>query len=218
MSTRSQPQYLIVIGDVISSREVQERDRLQNQLKNVFKDISREKKHLVSPYTLTLGDEFQAVYRSAISLFHDALFILENVYPHKIRFSYGIGEISTEINREQSLGMDGEGFYRARDGMEWVKSQRGKYRFVITGLKEEYQPELLNNTLFLISNLIDGWKFNRISILRRRLDGEKIKSIADALGISETAVYTNIYDGSIREIIRLFSLIADKLDTQVKQP
>jgi len=218
MPERNRPQYLIVIGDVISSREVQERDKLQNQLKDIFKDISWKNNHLVSPYTLTLGDEFQAVYQRAGSLFHDALIILESVYPHKIRFSYGIGAISTEINREQSLGMDGEGFYRARDGMEWVKNQRGKYRFVITGLKEEHQPELLNNTLFLISNLINGWKFNRISILRRRLEGEKIKSIADALGISETAVYTNIYDGSIREIIRLFSLIAAKLDGQVKQP
>ena len=210
--------YLVVIGDVIGSRQIQDRSRLQQRLGQVLDELNRRRDAPLSPYTITLGDEFQAVYRQPESLFPHAFSVMEQVHPHRIRFSCGLGPIATEINRDQALGMDGEAFYRAREGMEWIKGQRADYRFILRGLPEPQEADLLNHTLFLISNQLNSWKLNRIAVLRRRLESQPVKEIAEALKISETAVYRNIYDGSLREIIRIFGLITDKLTANLGGP
>jgi len=215
MAEPRQTAYLVVIGDVIASRQIQDRGQLQQRLSVVLDEINQREDAPLSPHTITLGDEFQAVYQQADSLFLHAFSIMEEVHPHRIRFSFGLGDISTELNREQSLGMDGEAFYRAREGMDWIKEQRGEHRFIIQGITEPQTADLLNNTLFLISNQINSWQLNRISILRRRMENQAVKKIAEDLGISETAVYRNIYDGSLREIIRIFRLISSRIDEQL---
>lgn len=197
--------YIVVIGDIISSRKVEKRNDLQKKLLEVFNDLnaSDDEHYLVSPYTITLGDEFQAVYKKADDLFLDSISILEKAYPQTIRFSFGIGEISTELNREQSIGMDGRAFYLAREGIERLKEQRGNFKFSIHGLEDPEMEKLYNNFLFIFSNLLEGWHRNRYFILRSSMAGKAVKEIAKEVKLTETAVYMNIYDGNIREIINI---------------
>lgn len=197
--------FIVVIGDVISSKKVKKRKDLQNKLQNIFTNLNapNQHNHLISPYTITLGDEFQAVYKKADSLLLDSINILEKTFPQKIRFSFGIGEISTDINREQSIGMDGSAFYSAREGILHLKNQRGNYRFNIYGLEDAEQEKLFNNTLYMYSNLLDQWNKNRYFILRSTMEGKSVKEIAKDLKLTDTAIYMNIYDGSMREMIAI---------------
>lgn len=209
--------FIVVIGDIISSRKVENRNALQNKLLDVFNELNApdHENHLVSPYTITLGDEFQAVYKQADYLFFDSTRILETVLPQKIRFSFGIGEISTELNREQSIGMDGSAFYFAREGILNLKNQRGNYKFNIYGLEDPELEKLFNNSLYLFSNLLEGWHRNRYYILRRTLAGRPVKEIAKELQLTETAVYMNLYDGSIREMIAIQEVMINRINTKL---
>lgn len=209
--------YIVVIGDIISSRKVEKRNDLQNKLLEVFNDLntSQVENHLVSPYTITLGDEFQAVYEKADDLFLNSISILEKAFPWKIRFSWGIGEISTPINREQSIGMDGIAFYLAREGIEKLKQQRGNYKFNVNGLQDPELENLYNNFLFIYSNLLDGWHRNRYVILRSTMAGKAVKAIARELNLTETAVYKNIYDGSIREMMAVLEIMINHINGEV---
>lgn len=209
--------FLVVIGDIISSREVERRKDLQNKLLNVFNYLNSSdyENHLVSPYTITLGDEFQAVYEKANYLFLDSTRILDKAFPQKIRFSFGIGEISTDINREQSIGMDGSAFYFAREGISNLKNQRGDYKFNIYGLEDPDLEKLYNNILYIYSNLLEGWNRNRYFILRKTIEEEPVKKIAKEINLSETAVYKNIYDGSIREIIAIQKIMINKINNKL---
>lgn len=54
-------QYFCVIADLVDSRLLSDRREFQQLLKEKLKDVSAESSGLVSPYTITLGDEFQAV-------------------------------------------------------------------------------------------------------------------------------------------------------------
>ena len=195
--------YMVVIGDIISSRKVEKRNDLQKKLVDVFNDLNATdyENHLVSPYTITLGDEFQAVYEKVDLLFLDSIRILEKTFPQKIRFSFGFGEISTELNRKQSIGMDGSAFYLARDGIEKLKKKRGNYKFNVSGLEDPELEKLFNNSLFIFSNLLERWHKNRYFILTNTMAGKTVKEIAKELKLTETAVYKNIYDGSIREMM-----------------
>ncbi|HCU56666.1 MAG TPA: hypothetical protein DF984_00295 [Anaerolineaceae bacterium] len=209
--------YIVVIGDVISSRKVEKRNDLQKILLAVFNDLNTtdNENHLVSPYTITLGDEFQAVYEKADDLFLDSISILEKVFPQKIRFSFGIGEISTDINRDQSIGMDGSAFYLAREGIEKLKEQRGNYKFNVSGLEDPELEKLFNNSLFIFSNLLEGWHRNRYFILTNTMAGKAVKEIAKALKLTETAVYMNIYDGNIREMMAILEIMINHINEKV---
>ena len=209
--------YIVVIGDIISSRKVEKRDDLQKKLLVVFNDLNTagDGKSLISPYTITLGDEFQAVYEKADDIFVDAIRILEKVFPQKIRFSFGIGEISTEINRKQSIGMDGSAFYLAREGIEKLKESKGSIKFTLYGLQDSELEKLYNNVLMIFSNLLEGWNSNRYTVLRSTIAGKAVKKIAEDLLITEAAVYKNISDGSIREMIAILEIMSSHINEKV---
>jgi len=95
--------YLALIGDIVDSKALPKRDAFQAGLAECLKEISSRNPALASPYTITLGDEFQAVYKSADTLFADIFSILCHIHPAQARFAVGAGVISTEINRKQSL-------------------------------------------------------------------------------------------------------------------
>jgi hypothetical protein len=90
---------IVLIGDIVGSRDLDERSQIQRKLKRIFTLIKRKRSFLLSPYTITLGDEFQAVYGRAEYLFVDILNILSSIYPVKARFAIGIGGLKTPINR-----------------------------------------------------------------------------------------------------------------------
>ena len=209
--------YIVTIGDVISSRKIKKRNDLQKMLLGVFNDLNtpEQNHHLISPYTITLGDEFQAVYQKADRLFLDSIRILEKTFPQKIRFSFGIGEISTDINQEQSIGMDGSAFYFAREGIVNLKDQRGKYKYNICGLEDPELENLFNNMLYIFSNLLEGWNKNRYYILRSTMEGKAVKEIAKELKLTDTAVYMNIYDGSIREMIAILEVMINRINNKL---
>ena len=52
-----------LIADIVDSRAIPERARFQRSLKTTLAAVNkRSRRSLLSPVTLTLGDEFQAVY------------------------------------------------------------------------------------------------------------------------------------------------------------
>ena len=101
---------IALIGDIIESKKIQKRAEAQKKLLLQFNKINSISKTLASPYTITLGDEFQALYKKADDLFRDIWRIALLLHPERIRFSIGVGELSTKINKKQSIGMDGPAF------------------------------------------------------------------------------------------------------------
>lgn len=98
---------LALIGDLVESRNVGDRKKSQTKLKRKLTSINEKNRSLLSPLTITLGDEFQGLYKNADEIFFNIYDILLAIYPVKVRFSLGVGEISTVINKENAIGMDG---------------------------------------------------------------------------------------------------------------
>lgn len=124
--------------------------------------------HLVSPCTITLGDEFQAVYRDARTLFADFCTILVGIHPARIRFSVGIGPLTTPVNPRQAIGMDGPAFHVARDAMDAAFKHSGHLFRVRHAGKPT--PGWLRTGLDVVSHEMASWRSNRLWTLRERLD------------------------------------------------
>ncbi|MDX1585324.1 MAG: SatD family protein [Balneolaceae bacterium] len=208
--------YIVLIGDIEASKDLDERERyrVQKDLNDVFDEINDSSASLVSPYTVTLGDEFQAVFSRADRLFIDAWRILAALHPVKVRFSIGIGQITTPLNREQSLGMDGPAFHLAREGIELLKKNGYLFNLSVQGSNNAFL-KALNNSLYLFSDQLRSWNKNRLYILYMLETGKNYKQITSKLGISEPAFYKNKEAASLDVVIELFNNISEIINDWV---
>lgn len=191
--------YVCVIADIVRSREIENREELQSALKDALNEINRESKRaLASPYTITLGDEFQAVYKSCGTVFRDIFRILWALHPIKLRFAVSYGALATAINEKRALGMDGPAFHAARAEIENMKKrqryQRAKpdaTRIVLLGDKVR-DRELANRALKLFTNDLNDWNTTAFACFMRLLDDEDVLSVTETLGITRRTVYKAI--------------------------
>lgn len=190
--------YLILIADIESSKEIREKDReeLQKALQEVLERLNKENESLASPYTITLGDEFQAVLKSADRLFIDIFTILAALHPVSVRFSLGIGSVATPINKEQAIGMDGPAFHEAREGIQQLKEDGFLFSLRIEG-EDNPQLKIVNNSLQLIAKEMRKWNKRRLSILQMIKEGFDYKVIAEKLEISKVSFYKNKDAGAL---------------------
>jgi len=206
--------YIVVIGDIIESKDLKPalRKQTQNQLEEVFNQLNRQSKQLLSPYTITLGDEFQAVYRSADQLFHDIWAFTAQIHPVRVRVAISVGDITTEINREQSLGMDGPAFHAARDRIDEMKADD-----ILLSLTTEDKSfdRLVNSSFQILAGNLQTWNKNRFTILKKRYENIEVKKIARDLDLSEVAVYKNIHAGTLDAVKDLTECISEKVNKMV---
>lgn len=211
--------YMAIIGDVVDSKRLQRRDEFQVKLAATLKQASTRNPSLASPYTITLGDEFQAVYRSADRLFADIFAIWRDLDPAKVRFAIGVGELSTAINSKQALGMDGPAFHQARNAINALK--KTDYRLRLQGEPLLQGPafdqwNLLNHIFDLISHSLSSWEKNRLHIMQGLLAGQSAAEIEEKMEISKVAVYKNINSGALAEMRGLCAEVTKFLNHVLK--
>ncbi len=197
--------YVVLVADLVSSRKIVERSAVQEKLTTCLRRLNSGKKEgLLSPYTITLGDEFQSVFATPGRIFRDALTVLIALYPVEVRFVFAVGEISTSINSKQTLGMDGPAFHEARGAIERLKKAKGL--FAVAG-PEPAGLDLVNHSLALVSHAIRKWPRSRLEILRGILEHRSVGQLASDLGITDKAVYKSIDAGAVRTIAPIFDEI-----------
>jgi hypothetical protein len=204
---------IALIGDIVSSRKIRNRAEVQKKMSALFRELNRKDTTIISPFTITLGDEFQALYASADNLFKDMWIIIASLYPVKVKFSIGIGNLTTKINRLQSIGMDGTSFHNARKGLDELKEKPFLFNIITDGgdvLKLERQ------SLFLISQILKKWKQTRLTVFNMLYEGHTTKEISRKLKITDKAVYKNITAGELNTIIKIFSEISNSVNELLK--
>lgn len=201
---------IAVIGDVTNSRGIARREAFQRKLATSLQAASTAAgSALASPYTITLGDEFQAVYRRPETLWAELIEVLAEIHPVQARFAIGVGELTTRINPEQALGMDGPAFHRARDGIERLKEQGGT--FMIVG-DDPAEWALANHALALWSHSLQKWSRNRLQILAGLLRDRPVRELEAELSISRVAVYKNIHAAALDDVIGICHELSRALD------
>ncbi len=196
--TRKPKKTIAVIGDLIDSKQIEDRFRFQQQFARDLKRIGLTRTE--SPYTLTLGDEFQALYTKANGLFYDLFHIRECLYPVRCRFSIALGEITTPINRKQAIGMDGPAFHEARWGIEQMKKE--SYPLGVRGLPDEL-GDFLHSAIKILWASTSGWNPNRMKILRMLYDQMRSSPESYGLKISERAINKNTRDAQLDDWVQL---------------
>jgi hypothetical protein len=215
VGTAKHKRKIVLVADLVASRRIVERRAVQDRLRGCLRQLNGKKREgLLSPYTITLGDEFQAVFSTPDRLFRDALAVLIALHPVGVRFSCAVGEISTAINTKETIGMDGPAFHAARAAIDRLKKSRSLFA---VGAPDGAGLTLVNQSLALVSHLIRYWPRSRKVILLGLAEDRTVTQIAKYLRVTEQAVYKSIDAGAIRTIVPLFVEIVAVLRQSVEK-
>ncbi|WP_319561158.1 SatD family protein [Marispirochaeta sp.] len=199
-----------LIADIVDSRSMENRSVLQRHLKNTLMTLSESSPDsYLSPLTLTLGDEFQAVYADFSVVLTDMLDILALLAPYKLRIAVAYGALSTDINPRAALEMDGPAFNLARDCMETLKKQHTT-SIRLEGLAAD-RLALINTCLTLAGNALSDWKPATFRIACGLKEGNSVQEIAEKLGVTPRAVNKNIATNHIRDILTSLDVVTGEV-------
>lgn len=205
-----------LIADMISSRTIANRDEIQKKLLDSLKLVNRHsKKFLISPHTITLGDEFQAVYSKPDSILSDYWTIQESISPVRLRVAIGYGTIATEINTKSSLGMDGPAFHLARAGIGQPPPGQKKHDWKKKAFLQFYPHEkftFVNNSLMLYTNEISKWSITTRQVFLALINDKAVETIAQELNITLVAVYKIIQRNNLRDFLNFHDSLVKELN------
>ena len=202
--------YLALIADVIDSKMVQERLDLQKQVEKTLQKMNELfGDYLASRFTLTLGDEFQALLEVDAPVFQIIDTLRLELNPTQLRFGIGLGEIVTAIDPLQSVGADGPAYWNARAAINFVhqKNDYGNTQIYFSSGKEN-QDFFVNALIASGEAIRSGWRESQeeilLNLLKRSVYSETFsqQDLAQSLGLNPSALSKRLKSSSIRVYLR----------------
>lgn len=193
------------MGDIVGSRDVNSEVELYRNFNEAIIVANKEYKNIiVSPLTVTLGDEFQGLTNNLTDSFTMANklrvdFLKRNI---NMRFVIGDSEIdSTIINKKNSWNMLGKGLAEARELLN-DKRLKNSYRFNFLKKKNIELMNLLEdmvNTLGeSMTKIEQKWNSNQITtIIEYRKQGYNRMKVAEKLGRNRSSLYKSLKSAQV---------------------
>lgn len=202
--------YLVIIGDVINSRVIKERQKIQIAFQKALQEAQREyESDIISPLTLTIGDEFQAVLTEATRLFGLLQRIELQLPDVRFRYGIGIGAITTDINRQAAIGMDGPAFHFAREAVEQARRENRRFVFACGTPVVRRRVDLLFHWIDAVTGTWSREKQQILHLIRQKVTQ---KEIAARIGISQPAVSQHVRHQLFRLVAQSQEVVQNELN------
>jgi hypothetical protein len=210
--------YIAIIGDIKNSKQFKNRKELQNKLNEVIDTINKNYENdLASLFMITLGDEFQGLLKNGKSLVYILDQFEREMFPVKIRFGVGIGEITTEINYNIPLGADGPAYYNARSMIEEIKTSEKKHKEIKVSVKLCMQEnsetsEILNSFFLLLTIAKEKWTSRRVEIITTYINcGGTQEDAAKKLEINQSNVQKALASSNFYSYSKVLDFLSRQL-------
>ncbi len=184
----SEQKYIAVIGDLIGSRQLPERDKVQVRLNYFLVKINSHFTDLIAAdFANTIGDEFQGLVKRDFPLQEFLQFFHQHFgWKIKTRFGIGLGDLTTTI-KNTAIGLDGACFYHARTALQQAKDQSKFLTFA------GFEMNLALTALFdLVFQIESKWsqRQKEIIVLYREVGDQS--AIARQLQVTKQSVFDTI--------------------------
>jgi SatD family (SatD) len=206
--------HIILMADIIDSR-LKNQKELMYDFREVVKEVNNSfATSLISPLTITLGDEFQGIIKNIEEAIKIVIFFEEELIHRqkyfKLRYVLNEGQIDTDINTTIAFEMLGEGLTDAR--YKLGKLKEGNHRFLILS-ENKVLNDVLNQSFIIFESIRDNWKTNKdyelVSSFFKYKDYKKIAQILNknrsliwkrekSLGIETYNAIKKIIESSIK--------------------
>ncbi|MEP0985197.1 SatD family protein [Ekhidna sp.] len=166
----------ILMADVVSSHEKDSKALMSDFQVLVQWTNKIYGDDIESPLTITLGDEFQGIVKSAAKGVDIILameeYILEEEFDFKLRYVLHEGEVETPINKDKAYEMLGPGLTDARKMLNDMKKENGRFLISIPASNQ------INKMMKVTQHFIDSWHPKDRSTVSGFLQGHDYKEMA----------------------------------------
>lgn len=193
------PIYACLTSDVVASRLAEDRESLQRRLESALAEVNRAfAASLTVPLAVTVGDEWQGLFRSSSAALEAEFVARAVLYPVAVRSGIGVGGISTSL-RPTTAAMDGECFHRSRQAVEAAQRRRLPSAVVVSG--DPLVDAGANAACGLLAALSAGWTEKQLrSVLAYRRHTTE-QAAARALGVSQPTLHQSLEGARGKEFV-----------------
>ncbi|HEU5105367.1 MAG TPA: SatD family protein [Solirubrobacterales bacterium] len=195
--------YVTLVGDMIGSREVEDRSGLQESLREALWVVNQVLRP-PQPLEPTVGDEFQGVFADVGAGMRATLLVrLQLLKDREVDSRYGLGFGDVTVFEDRvPISQDGPGWWSARAAIELAKNMESdpQMAFVRTrfdshrfeGFQSAAEVGLLNATLTYRDALIAKMRPRSRRLLLGMLLNKPQSALAREERISQSAVSQNL--------------------------
>ncbi|MEA3288218.1 MAG: SatD family protein [Candidatus Marinimicrobia bacterium] len=177
-----------IIGDIISSRELSgyQRQDVQKNFKKVMRDLNNKyRNEILSKFVNTTDDEFQGLLNGGERIQEIIWDVEMSMYPNKVRFGVGFGELYTPIET-RAIAMDDPVWHNGRSAIVSGKMD-GISGGVYKGFGTEID-EMLNGFSYLLWSARESMTEKQRNIVSELRKGFSQVEVAKKFKISRQAV------------------------------
>lgn len=185
--------YSAITGDVVNSRNYDNTSQLIEKLKQAVNKINdKYQEWLAANFIIYSGDELQGLLKEPAYSYQIIRELQRMIYPVKLVFGVGIGELSTDVpedlNNAYTGELDGQAYYWAREMMNQAKKHKQSTFFLF----KDPACDLINKLIAFIDSTEQFRTERQWETVRLY---EKLKTqnlVADKLNIDQTTVSRNL--------------------------
>lgn len=193
------PLFVALIGDICGSRKLEDRQEAQQEFKQVVNRLNESipDRAIASQFTVTTGDEFQVLLTEATEAVEAAVLASDRFHPVRLRFGIGRGELDTEVNPNQAIGMDGPCFHRAREAIDSAQEDGAWLR--VAGWSDDLAEHV--NTMFdLLQCVREDWTDRQAQFALALKEEGTQKGVAERYNVSKSTVSESLSAGHVQEV------------------
>lgn len=214
--------YVAIIGDIVNSKNIDNRSEVQYQLKNIVECLNlKYQNDIMFNLRISLGDEVQGVFRlggNIISVIEDLEMMM---YPVRMRFGIGVGEVDEDYVSDNTLEMDGSAYHYARAMISAIKNQELKNSDSFTFVKfnsDSNVDNIINSIFILASTLKIKWTSRQREVITTYImSDENQYQTAEKLEIDQSTVNRSLKASNYynyRDAITKLKLFLEDLEVE----
>lgn len=191
------PTYFALIGDLVSSREMEDRARIQVALAGAVEEANRDLgEAFAAPLKITAGDEVQVLLEDPAPVLDLMVRMADALHPVRLAWGLGRGALSTELTEDVAMA-DGPCLHRARDAVDRAGADDA-------WLRAEGIPEPVASALQALVNLMHAvraeWTDTRRAYVRAARTHTQTE-VAERFGVNDSTVSRALARAHFRRIL-----------------
>jgi len=181
-----------MLGDVVSSRKIIDRQGFQNLLENACNEANQDYgNNILAPFKISKGsDEVAGVLVDISNIYKIITSFFRWIYPHQIRFALVYDYIDVSVDTKDVSKMDGPAFHNASVDISELKSVGTLFKLSVYDLIID---SAIENEISLLLMMKMNWTQLQYNIIDEYTKNEKQIEIAKKLGTSQTFVSRTIH-------------------------
>ena len=197
--------FVVVIGDLIRSRNIKNRFLVSKKIHDIIKIINREyMSNIFAPLELTKGiDEFSLVLKNPAQSYCICRAIDEYIYPERYRFAIVKGQLDIGMTSKNAKTLDGPAFHKAADCLNKIKKTDQRFIFDLGNDCDLLISEAAN----LIAIIADSRSARQQEIVELYNRYNNQKKIARKLKISQQAISDTLKQANYRSVLKAINSI-----------